>query len=223
MSELCQQYGAFFHTDTVQTIGNQHFDLQKVHVDFLTASAHKFHGPKGVGFIYKNNDIAINPFLDGGSQENNRRAGTHNVPGIVAMGLAIEIAHKSIDETRGHILKLKSHLMKELINNVGGIKFNGDTTEQYSNHKVLSVLFPEDTKYNSILNDLMDFGIAVSGKSACSTDSNKPSHVLQAIGVPTNQSTVRFSFSKFNRLSDIDYVIEKLLDIEATKGSYAQQ
>lgn len=217
VSDLCKQYGAFFHSDTVQTVGYTPFDLQKLKVHFLSGSAHKFYGPKGVGFVYVNSEVNIHPFLDGGAQERNMRAGTENVYGIVGLGKALEICMDQMEGHRSHIRGLKKYMMEKLLNTVPGIGFNGDTDEETSNYKVLNVSLPPCEKAELMLFNLDMSGIAASGGSACSSGSEKGSHVLEAIGSDPQRKSIRFSFSKYNTKEEIDYavaVLKKLLHSE---------
>ncbi len=219
VSLLCQQYNAFFHSDTVQTIGYYPFDLQKLKLHFMSGSAHKFHGPKGVGFIYINGEARIKPFLDGGAQERNMRAGTENVYGIVGMGKALEMATERMEENTIYIGGLKDYMKQKLATEIPGIAFNGDTTQTGSNYKVLSVLLPANERAELTLFNLDIAGIAASGGSACSSGSEKGSHVLEAINTDPNRKAVRFSFSKYNTTAEIDYTIEALKQILKPKAS----
>lgn len=210
VAEICQAYQAFFHTDAVQTIGYYPFDLQKTKIHFLTGSAHKFHGPKGVGFVYINNEATIKPFLEGGSQERNMRAGTENVYGIVGIGKALEIASLQMPEHRQHILSLKEYMIAKLKQEIPDINFNGDISENGSNYKVLNVALPPNEKAELTLFNLDIAGIAASGGSACSSGSEKGSHVLEALQADPTRKAVRFSFCKYNTTDEMDYTIEVL-------------
>ena len=210
VSELCIQYGAYFHSDTVQTIGYYPMDLQKTKIHFLSGSSHKFHGPKGVGFVYINGEAHIKPLLDGGAQERNMRAGTENVYGIVGLGRALELAIEKMDENRAHISGLKSYMTAQLKAAIAGIAFNGDTSESGSNYKVLSVSLPPNEKSEMALFNLDIAGIAASGGSACTSGSEKGSHVLEAIHADPHRKAVRFSFSKYNTKEEIDFAVSTL-------------
>ncbi|MBU3662589.1 MAG: cysteine desulfurase [Bacteroidetes bacterium] len=207
---LCQQYNALFHCDTVQTIGHYPFDLQKTHVDFLACAAHKFNGPKGIGFIYINHKNKIHPFITGGAQERNMRGGTENVYGIIGLTKALSIATENLEAEKQHILGLKNYMIEKLKAAIPGIKFNGDA-EGDSLYTVLNVNFPPTPIAEMILFKLDISGISASGGSACSSGSNVGSHVLAAIGVEPNRPSVRFSFAKHNTREEIDYVISELL------------
>ncbi len=215
VSALCQTYGAYFHSDTVQTIGYFPFDVQKTKIHFLGGSAHKFHGPKGIGFLYVNSEAAIKPFLDGGSQERNMRAGTENVAGIVGLGKALELAVENMDANRQYILGLKQYMIGQLQQHIPGILFNGDITPEGSNYKVLSVSLPPNEKAELTLFNLDMAGIAASGGSACTSGSEKGSHVLEGIHADPARKAIRFSFSKHTTNPDIDYAVQALKQIIA--------
>lgn len=221
VSEICGRYGAYLHSDTVQTIGYIPFDLQKVKVHFLSGSAHKFHGPKGVGFLYISSNVAICPFIDGGSQERNMRAGTENVPGIVALGKALELSVENMQTNKQYVAGLKRYMMQQLQKHLAGVLFNGDTSEEGSNYKVLNVSLPPNEKSELILFNLDMAGIAASGGSACTSGSEKGSHVLEAIGANPKRKAVRFSFSKYNTKEEIDYTVEKLSAVFAPQPTSA--
>jgi cysteine desulfurase len=206
----------------VQTIGYYPFDVQKTKIHFLSGSAHKFHGPKGVGFVYINSECSIKPYLDGGSQERNMRAGTENVSGIVGLGKAIELATEHLEVNRYHIYGLKKYMMKELTEAVDNIFFIGDNSDEGGNYKVLSVSLPPDEKSELMLMNLDMAGIAASGGSACSSGSEKGSHVLEAIKADPNRKVIRFSFSKYNTKEEIDYtvdILKKVLNTSRQKVS----
>jgi len=222
VSGLCQTYGAFFHSDTVQTIGYFPLDLQQTKIHFLSGSAHKFHGPKGVGFVYINSEVNIKPLLDGGAQERNMRAGTENVFGIAGLGKALELSVEKMTDNRAYISELKRYMVEQLKSQLPGVKFNGDTTEEGSNYKVLSVSLPPNKNAELTLFNLDIAGIAASGGSACTSGSEKGSHVLEAINADPGRKAIRFSFSKFNTRSEIDYavgVLAKMFAPVAEKAS----
>ena len=212
VGELCEKYNAFFHSDTVQTMGHFPIDTKAVHVHFLTCGAHKFHGPKGVGFLFKSEKIKIHPLIQGGSQERNLRGGTENLYGIVGMAKALEIAYKEIDQHIAHISEVKKYMMEQLVKNIPGVMFNGDVNGS-SLYTVLNVSFPPHENNEMLLFNLDINGIAASGGSACSSGSNKGSHVLGALCVPADRANIRFSFSKYTTKEEIDYCIEKLKEI----------
>jgi cysteine desulfurase len=206
LSEMCLAHGALLHSDTVQTVGHFPIDLQKTKVAFLSGGAHKFHGPKGVGFIYINSDNLIRPFIDGGSQERNMRAGTENLSGIVGMASALENSYQRLEEWRAHIEKVRSYLIERLQERVPNVTFNSDLQTDFL-YTVLNVSFPPSPK-NDMLVEMLDIaGISVSGGSACSSGSEKGSHVMQAIGHDPSRKAVRFSFSHLNTLEEVDRLI----------------
>ncbi len=210
VSDLCKQYGAYFHSDTVQTIGYYPLDVQQLKIHFLSGSAHKFHGPKGVGFVYINNEVTVKPLLDGGSQERNMRAGTENVFSIVGLGKALELAIEKMDENRAYLSELKSYMASQLKAAIPGIKFNGDQTESGANYKVLSVSLPPNEKAELTLFNLDIAGVAASGGSACTSGSEKGSHVLEGINADPQRKAIRFSFSKYNTKEEINYAVATL-------------
>ncbi|WP_299836979.1 cysteine desulfurase family protein [uncultured Tenacibaculum sp.] len=211
---VCKENNALFHTDAVQAVGHFDVDLSKLNVDFLVASAHKFHGPKGVGFLYVKNDIAIKPILFGGGQEKGKRSGTENVHAILGMSKALEYACENLDKDLEYILNLKKYFIKSLKSNFPEISFNGLSNDiEKSSHTILNVRFPKEVKM--ILFNLDLNGVFASGGSACQSGASKKSHVLIDIlnESEIEESSVRFSFSKFSTLEEIDFVIEKLKKI----------
>lgn len=218
VAAICKEFNAFFHSDTVQSMAHYHFDLQKTPIHFLQGSAHKFHGPKGVGFIYINNSIKIRPFIYGGAQERNMRAGTENVYGIVGLAKAMELAYERLNKTKLQTEDLRSYMMNQLKENFPDITFNGDYDGRYL-YTVLNISFPRNEKTELLLFNLDIAGIGVSSGSACSSGSNKSSHVLSAIGTDENKVSIRFSFSEYNTKEEVDYTIEKLKElIPASRG-----
>lgn len=213
VGELCEQYNALYHCDTVQTMGHYPHDLSKLKVSFIVCAAHKLHGPKGVGFLYINHKIKINPMIYGGSQERNMRGGTENVYGIAGLAKALEIAYKEMPEHQKYIQGLKSYMMDELRKNIPGVEFNGETDPEKSLYTVLNVSFPEMEMAEMLLFSLDIAGISVSGGSACSSGTNIGSHVLNAIHANPDRPAVRFSFSKYNTKEEIDYAVTKVRDL----------
>ena len=213
VGELCEQYNAIFHCDTVQTMGHYSHDLSQLKVHFLVCAAHKLHGPKGVGFLYINHTIKINPMIFGGSQERNMRGGTENVYGIIGLAKSLEIAYEEMDQHQKYIQGLKSYMMEELVKNVPGIEFNGETDPEKSLYTVLNVSFPEMEMAEMLLFSLDIAGISASGGSACSSGTNIGSHVLNGIHANPDRPAVRFSFCKFNTREEIDYVVEKVKEL----------
>lgn len=214
--EICKKYDAIFHCDTVQTMAHYKFDLQDVHVHFITCAAHKFHGPKGVGFLYINHAVKIHPFIFGGAQERNMRGGTENVYGIVGLAKAMDIAYAHLEDHQKHVGGLKKYMAEKLLENIPGIQFNGDTMGR-SLYTVLNVAFPPTDFSEMLLFSLDIAGIASSGGSACSSGSNAGSHVLRALYGNVDRPSVRFSFSKFNTIQEVDLVVEKLKEMYAVK------
>jgi cysteine desulfurase len=210
--ELCKKFGAVFYSDTVQTVGHFPFDLRNTPVDFITGSGHKFHGPKGSGILYINGNVKINPFIHGGSQERNMRAGTENLYGIVGFVKALEIATANYEVDSSYISRIRQYMMQQLRQNIKGISFNGNP-EGASLYTVLSVNFPKTDKSEMILFNLDINNICTSGGSACSSGADAGSHVIGVINNNPDIVTVRFSFSKYNTKEEVDIVVEKLKDM----------
>lgn len=206
---LCKKHNAYFHSDTVQTVGHFNFDLKNIPVDFITAAGHKFHGPKGTGILYINENIKINPFLHGGAQERNMRAGTENVYGIVGFAKALELSNQNHDKDKEYISGLKKYMYDSLVNNISTVSFNGDTFGE-SLYTLLSVNFPKNQKTEMLLFNLDIQHICASGGSACSSGAQQGSHVITALNKSSDIVTVRFSFSKYNTTQEIDTVVATL-------------
>lgn len=215
VSVLCKAHGALFHSDTVQTIGHFPIDVRKTHINFLSGASHKFHGPKGVGFIYINPESTIKPLIDGGSQERNMRGGTENVYGIVGLAKALELACSEMDARSAHIRDLRNALRTRLETAFPDFQFNGDL-DGHSLYTVLSVSFPPSPRNEMLLFSLDIAGISASGGSACSSGAEKGSHVLEAIGADPERKSIRFSFSHLNTMEEVDFVVEKLASIIPT-------
>ncbi len=209
VGELCKLHGAVFHSDTVQTIGHFPFDLRNTPVHFVTAASHKFHGPKGVGLLYINENIKINPYIHGGSQERNMRAGTENLYGIVGFAKALELATVNYHKDSAYIKGIKTYMMQQLEKEVEGIEFNGDVLGT-SLYTVLNAAIPKTEKSEMILFNLDINNICASGGSACTSGSDQGSHVIRAVNNNPNQIAVRFSFSRHNTKEEVDTVVEKL-------------
>lgn len=212
VATLVKKYNGIMHCDTVQTMGHFPLDVSQIPVDFLSCAAHKFHGPKGVGFIFIRSGTGISPFIYGGAQERNMRGGTENLYGIIGLAKALEVACRDMEEHSAHIRHLKHHMMERLLANFPGIAFNGDTSDQ-SLYTVLNVSFPPSDINEMLLFNLDIHGICASGGSACSSGSDVGSHVLAALGAQPGRAAVRFSFSKYNTLEEVDTVIQKLKEI----------
>ncbi len=217
VGELCETYNAVFHSDTVQTMGHYKMDLKDVKVHFVTCAAHKFHGPKGVGFLYINHAHKISPFIHGGAQERNMRGGTENVAGIVGLAKALEICNAEMEAHQQHIMGIKDYMKNALINNIPGVEFNGETEHNKSLYTVLNCRFPNHPDAEMILFNLDILGIAASGGSACSSGSNQGSHVLRGLGIEMERPSVRFSFSKYTTKQEIDFVVEKVTELFSVK------
>ena len=209
---LCEKYQALFHSDTVQTMAHYAFDFSAMKIDFATCSAHKFHGPKGIGFLYMRSGIQMEPMIKGGSQERNMRAGTENIYGIVGLTKALEIALDEVEEHQHHVQEIKTYMIEQLEQHIPDIKFNGDPTGN-SLYTVLNVALPSSEIDEMLLYNLDIEGIAASGGSACSSGSNVGSHVLSSIGVNLDRPSIRFSFSKFNKKEEVDYVVGVLKEL----------
>ena len=209
--DVCKKHNAIFHSDTVQTMAHYRFDLQDLYVHFITAAAHKFHGPKGNGFLYVREDISIKPLIYGGSQERNLRAGTENVYGIAGLSKALEVSYRDLDEHRKHIEEIKAYTINSLKEAISGVEFNGACTDfDNSLYTVLNVMFPKTDIAEMLFFNLDILGVASSGGSACSSGSNIGSHVLNEIGSDLQRPSLRFSFSKYNTKEEIDYLIDQL-------------
>jgi cysteine desulfurase len=212
VGNLCKEFGAIFHSDTVQTVGHFPFDLRNTPVHFITGAGHKFHGPKGVGILYINENVKIKPYIHGGGQERNMRAGTENLYGIVGFAKALQLATEHYEEQSRYIQELKVYMMDRLKKNIAGIEFNGDPLGR-SLYTVLSVSFPKTEKSEMMLFNLDINNICASGGSACTSGADQGSHVIRAINNNPNQVTVRFSFSKNNTREEVDFVVEKLKEM----------
>ena len=209
VGELCKLYNAIFHSDTVQTVGHFPFDLRSTPIHFITAAAHKFHGPKGIGILYINENVRIKPFVHGGGQERNMRAGTENIYGIVGFARALEIATQGYETDHAYIGTLKYYMHEQLKKHIPGVGFNGDVLGS-SLYTVLSASFPKTEKSEMILFNMDIHNICASGGSACTSGADQGSHVIRAINNNPNQVTVRFSFCKHNTKAEVDQVVEQL-------------
>jgi cysteine desulfurase len=214
IGEICKEYNAIFHSDTVQTIGHYPFNMQDLNVDFMAASAHKFHGPKGVGFIYISENIKIKPLIRGGGQERNMRAGTENIYGIAALAMAMEMAYEHLEEEVKYIKGLKKYMIEKLQTEIEDVQFYGKCTDiENSLYTVLSCHFPETDIAEMLLFNLDILGVACSGGSACASGGSKGSHVLTEIAPNSKRPGIRFSFSKYNTKEDIDFTVAKLKEL----------
>lgn len=214
VSTLCARYGAFFNSDTVQTVGHYRLDLQACPVHFIAGSAHKFHGPKGAGFLYISHRVRLKPRIFGGSQERNMRAGTENVSGIVGLAAALELACPDLDKDRAHVQGIKDYMARRLKEEIPGVAFNGDWNGE-SLYTVLNVSLPPHPAAELMLFNLDIAGVAASAGSACSSGSDAGSHVLRAIGADLSRPSIRFSFSRFNKKEEVDFAVSRLKEIYA--------
>ena len=209
IGDLCREFGALFHSDTVPTFGHLPLNVQEIQVDFLSAAGHKFHGPKGIGLLFIRKGTAIKSFLHGGGQERNFRAGTENVYGIVGFSKAASIAYQNIDNDIVYTKNLKKYFIDKIKQVHPEIQFNGPTDEN-AIYTILNVSFPKVGDASMILFSLDLDGICVSGGSACSSGANVGSHVIQALNKEKDTVNIRFSFSKLNTIEELDIVIDKL-------------
>ena len=210
--EICKKYNAIFHSDTVQTVGHYKIDLRNKPVHFATAAGHKFHGPKGVGILYINDNIKVKPLIYGGGQERNMRAGTENLYGIVGFARALQLADANLEKEAAYIQSIKTYMIEQLEQHIPDVEFNGDYLGK-SLYTVLNVSFPKNEKSEMILFNLDMNNICVSGGSACSSGADVGSHVIRAINNNPNRVAVRFSFSKHNTKEEVDTVVAKVKEL----------
>jgi cysteine desulfurase len=210
--EICKKYNAIFHSDTVQTVGHYKIDLRNKPIHFATAAGHKFHGPKGVGILYINDNIKVRPLIYGGGQERNMRAGTENLYGIVGFAKALQMADASLEKDSAYIQSIKAYMIGELEKHIPEVQFNGDYLGK-SLYTVLNVSFPKNEKSEMILFNLDMNNVCVSGGSACSSGADVGSHVIRAINNNPNRVAVRFSFCKHNTKEEVDAVVAKVKEL----------
>ncbi|MDX1906594.1 MAG: cysteine desulfurase family protein [Bacteroidia bacterium] len=215
IAELCQQYGAYFHSDTVQTMGTSRFNLAETPIHFLTASAHKFYGPKGVGFLYIRKGTPVSPLISGGGQERNLRAGTENPAAIIGMAFALDKCYRTLDAKNAHLRTLKERMYAGLRDVLPGVFVNGCMDPARSLPTVLNVTLPCGDVDCMLLFSLDLAGISASGGSACNSGANQGSHVLRGIQAPpvALNNSVRFSFGVQNTEEEIDYTVSKLAEM----------
>ena len=214
ISKICEKYNTILHSDTVQTIGHYNINLNDINIHGVVGSAHKFHGPKGIGFLYLNNKHKISPFIHGGAQERNMRGGTENVYGIIGLSEALTLASDNLDSHREKVQKLKRKMISSLEKKIKGVKFNGMSADiDQSLYTVLNVSIPNIDDQQMFLFNLDINNIAASAGSACSSGSDSGSHVLKEISTVDGCVNVRFSFSKYNTLEEVDYVVNKIIEI----------
>ncbi len=208
IGELAQEFNAFFHSDTVQTMGHYAHNLQTLKIDSLIGAGHKFHAPKGVGFMYLNAKNKLNPYIHGGAQERNMRGGTENVYGIVGLAKALELAYQDMQHHQNYILSLKKEMITGLKNIIPDVKFNGESGNlENSLYTVLNVSLPPHPDSDMLLFNLDIQGVCASGGSACSSGSEIGSHVLRALKVDKERGAVRFSFSRFTTMQEIQHAL----------------
>ncbi|HQW12386.1 MAG TPA: cysteine desulfurase family protein [Saprospiraceae bacterium] len=212
IGELCKKYDAYFHSDTVQTVGHLPIDLSQTHIHFISGAAHKIHGPKGTGILYINHASPIKALINGGSQEKNLRGGTENVCGILGMARAIQYAYDEMTERQTYITELKTYFKERLTTLGDDIEFNGNTGNN-SLYTVLNVSFPPHPKNEMALINLDIHGISASGGSACTSGAEKGSDVINALKKDPERKAVRFSFSHFNTKEELDKTMEVLREI----------
>ncbi len=210
VSEMCRKYGAYFHSDTVQTMGHYRFDLQELDIDFITCAAHKFHGPKGIGFLYVNKKTKAEALIHGGAQERGLRGGTENVHGVVGLAKAMDLAYDDVQGHHDYVQGLKNYMINELRDMFEDVAFHGDIRPETSLYTVLNVCFPKTDKAGMLLFTLDLKGIAVSGGSACSSGASIGSHVLTGIVADMTRPNVRFSFSRYTTKEELDFALEQI-------------
>ena len=212
IGKIAKRNNIYFHTDSVQAVGSIKIDVQKLNIDSLSLSGHKFYGPKGVGALYVKTGVPFEKFISGGHQERNKRAGTENVAGIVGIGKAIELAYENLDEYNKKIKELRDYYVKQVEEKIPYIKINGDMEKRLPGNSNISFRFIEG---EGLLLNLDLKGICASSGSACTSGSLDPSHVLLAIGLPHEiaHGSLRVSIGKYNTKEEIDYLIENLMEI----------
>ena len=209
---IARKHGVLFHTDAVQAFAHVKIDVDEMNIDMLSASGHKIHGPKGIGVMYIRKGVKIRSFIHGGAQERQRRAGTHNVPGIVGLGKAVEIAMAKMDEVSEYETRLRNHLIDRVLTEIPYTRLNGDRTNRLPNNANFCFRFIEG---ESLLILLDQNGICGSSGSACTSGSLDPSHVLLAIGLPHEiaHGSLRLTLSEKTTLEDVDYTVDKIKEI----------
>lgn len=212
IGEIAKKHGIIFHTDAVQAIGNVKIDVKDLNIDALSMSGHKFYGPKGIGAAYIKNEIRFEPVIYGGHQELQKRAGTENVPGIVGIGKAIEIADKNIDSYNQKLTKIRDYFLDQVKQKVNGVTVNGSVSNRLPGNANITI---KGVDGESMLLMLDMDGICASSGSACTAGSVDPSHVLTAIGLNSDDAkcSIRFTFGDENTIEDADYIVDKLVEI----------
>ncbi len=215
IARLCKEYNVLFHTDSVQAIAKYKIDLAELPISFLSASAHKFHGPKGIGFFYMNSDNIVEPLLRGGAQERNMRSGTENTAYIHGMAVAFDLAHKEMDSRASYVRGLRNYLINELKSNIDSVMILGNEDEQYQQYSICNVSFAPHPRNEMMMMNLDVAGISASGGSACSSGIEYLSHVQEAIKSDIDRTPVRFSLSPLNTKEEIDIVISELVKLQS--------
>lgn len=212
IGKIAREHNVYFHTDAVQAVGSLKIDVQKLNIDSLSLSGHKFYGPKGIGALYVRKGVKFQKLIEGGHQEKNKRAGTENVPGIVGIGKAIELAYENLEEHNKKIKELRDYYVEQVSEKIPYIKINGDMEKRLPGNSNISFRFIEG---EGLLLNLDLKGIYASSGSACTSGSLDPSHVLLAIGLPHEiaHGSLRISIGKYNTKEEIDYVVESLVEI----------
>ena len=214
--KICKSNNSLFHSDTVQTIGHYNIDLEKINIDFMTCAAHKFHGPKGVGFAYIRNGQTVKPFIEGGDQERGYRGGTESIHNIVGLKTAIDISYENLENDSKKVKELKDHFIKTVMKRIPETKINGKHNINESSYAILNLCLPINSDKKTILNFKLDLaGISCSSGSACQSGSSQPSHVLSEMLSDDDMKKIslRFSFSKFNTIKEVNYVVEFLKNL----------
>lgn len=212
IGRITKEHGIYFHTDAVQAVGNVRIDVEKMNIDALSMSGHKFYGPKGIGALYVRKGVKFDKIQDGGHQERDKRAGTENVPGIVGLGKAIELAYTDFDTKVEHLRTLRDYYVSQVEEKIPYIKVNGDRTDRLPGNSNISFRFIEG---ESLLLNLDQKGICASSGSACTSGSLDPSHVLLAIGLPHEiaHGSLRITLGQDNTKEDIDFLVDSLVEI----------
>jgi cysteine desulfurase len=213
VSRLCSENNALFHSDTVQSIGHVALNIQELDIDFITCSAHKMHGPKGVGFLYVNKRNKIQAFIQGGSQERGLRSGTENTASIVGMSKAMALITEDLDQKIAKVWGLKKTMMEQLQLHIPSVCFNGETSLEKSLYTILNCSFPSSKNDGMFLFSLDLKGIACSGGSACTSGANTGSHVLRALKSDAKRQSIRFSFSHYTTQEEIDYTVRCISEL----------
>lgn len=212
IAQIAHSHGIIFHTDAVQAVGNIPIDVRKMNIDMLSLSGHKLYAPKGIGALYVKSGIEFERFMDGGHQEKNKRSGTENVAEIVALGKACQIAEKNIEQYQQKLKNLRDYCLKEIQEKIPDIHINGTMERRLPGN--INISF-KDLNSGELLLRLDEVGICASGGSACSSKEASPSHVLTAIGLPSELSkgALRLTFGDYNSIEDVDYLVENLVRI----------